>query len=139
MRSYISQKISKITSLLLIVSLIFCGICYEPAPTYSSFACQKNSTSQICAAKIINFSKDFRSEESSKDIFHTNTVNQATKRIFQKSCRNLLFELLHVDYFPQSFYLTHIVRTNILPDISYSHVILMKFIHLKDGKKTYSI
>lgn len=137
MRSYISQQILKITSLLLIVSFVFCGICYEPAPTYSSFVCQKNNTSQICAAKIINFSKDFRSEEATRDILHTNTVNQTSKRIFQKSSRNLIFEMLHVNYFSQSFYLTHIVSNNILPNISYSHVILMKFIHLKDGKKPF--
>lgn len=139
MRSNISQRILKITSLLLIVSLIFCGICYEPAPTYSSFVCHKNNTSQICAAKIINFSTDFRSEESSREVLHTNTINQTSKYMLQKSGRNLLFELFHAYYFPQSFYLTHIVMDNILPDISYSHIILMKFIHLKDGKKTFSI
>lgn len=135
-------KNKRLLSLLLVIALFFCGICYEEVPTYSFFACTnatafaKNTTSEIRSIEQVHFSNDYRCEELVREVFPASLINQAFRRIANKAGRTVSLDLLIVDLIPQYFYLSHNLSTDILSDFVHSHTILINYIHMKDGKKS---
>ena len=122
---------------LLMICMLFLGMCFENIHADSSFSCENTtytistirSAEETTLTKQVYYEETLAKEESIMD------PQQAVRRIFSRISRGISLNLAFVDILPQ---ISPIFYTSLdceLAQESSSNTIIVNYIHHKDGKK----
>lgn len=122
---------------LLMICMLFLGMCFESIQTDSSFSCENTvyTVSTIRSAERTTLTKQVYYEETIAKEESITDPQQAVQRLFNRTSRGIALNSAFVDILPQ---ISPIFYTSLdceLAQESSSNTIIVNYIHHKDGKK----
>lgn len=122
---------------LLMICMLFLGMCFESIQTDSSFSCENTTytVSTIRSAERTTLTKQVYYDETLAKEESITDSQQAVRRLFTRTSRGIALNLAFVDILPQ---ISPIFYTSLdceLAQESSSNTIIVNYIHHKDGKK----
>lgn len=138
--SFIRRKPQKSICFLLIICLLFLGMCSERVQADSSFSCSDETafhtdSSLRSVEKSILTDQLYVQETLTRESGITG-LRQAVRRVFARTYRGAALSLILADILPP---ISHIITASNDCELSAepsSNTIIVSFIHHKDGKKS---
>lgn len=122
---------------LLMICMLFLGMCFENIQTDSSFSCENTTytVSTISSGERTTLTKQVYYEENLAKEESITDTQQAARRIFNRISRGISLNLAFVDILPQNSPIIYTSSDCELAKESSSNAIIVNYIHHKDGKK----
>ena len=131
------KKQKKSICVLLIISMLFLGMCFESVQAGSSFSCESTTftTSTIRSTERTTLTSQIYAEETLAWQDCITSFQQAVRLTFSRTTRGIALYLALVDILPQVSPIYYTSSNCELSKESSSNTIIINFIHHKDGKK----
>lgn len=135
-----SFKLKKRISVLLILTILFCEVCFDETPfkTYSFCASEGKIDSSVRIHTIKDKQVVYKEQLTQRQAAR-GMIRRSNRRVVHGSDRRSVSDLSFVDFLPQFFHSSVFLRNYKVCHNTSGHIGLIRCLYRKDGKKRKEI